>query len=152
MPIRCQMGDEFCCQRKILGNSCSCENESDGLASIEEKIQNLESRLAEYELTNVELMEQNDKFRENLSKLIESFPKKYFFKKIMENKCSICLEEYKYGDKIAVTNCIHLFHKNCIDKSIEQNCMDCPNCRFKLTHSVFLYLNFNLEMKGTEFL
>ena len=117
----------------------------------EEKIQNLESKLAEYELTNIEIMEQNDKYRENLSKLIESYPKKYLFEKIIENKCSICLEEYKYGDEIAVTNCMHLFHKVCIDKSIEQECIDCPNCRFKLTDSVFLYLKFNLEMKGTDF-
>ena len=118
----------------------------------EEKIQNLELRLEEYENSNIHLIEDNDKLKENLIKLIESYPKKFLFEKIMEDKCSICLEAYKYGEEIAVTNCLHLFHKDCIDKSIEQNCIDCPNCRFKLSDSVFLYLKFNLEMKGVDFL
>ena len=105
-----------------------------------------------YEERIQKLEETIDILKKNLTKLMESYPKKYLFEKIIDNKCSICLEKYNYGDEIAVTNCIHLFHKKCIDESIENSCLDCPNCRFSLTNSIFLYINFSLELNGTEFL
>lgn len=118
----------------------------------EDKIKNLETRLEEYEHSNIELMDENDKLKENLTKLIKNYPKQFLFNKIMDDRCAICLEIYKYGEEIALTNCLHLFHKDCIDKSIEQDCTDCPKCRFVLKNSVFLYMKFSLEIKGTDFL
>lgn len=101
---------------------------------------------------NDKLISENTKLRTNLIKLIKSYPKDYIFNRIINDKCPICLNKYKYTEKIALTNCLHIFHKTCIDKSIEGGCLNCPNCRFELENSVFLYINFNLEYKETEFL
>lgn len=116
------------------------------------RIKDLEAKLHEYENTTIDLLTENDKLKANLSKLITSYPKEYIFDKIIEDKCSICLERYRLGDEIVVTNCIHLFHKICMDRSIDSDCINCPNCRFSLNNSVFLYLKFNLEIDGTDFL
>lgn len=117
-----------------------------------EKIKELEEMLLKYENTNISLMNEVDKLKDNLSKLITTFPKEFIFDKIIEDKCSICLDKYRLGDEIVATNCLHLFHKKCIDRSINSNCLNCPNCRFRLDNSVFLYLKFNLETNGTDFL
>lgn len=101
---------------------------------------------------NIVLLEENERLKKNLIKLIKSYPKEYIFKKVIDNKCSICLENYKYDEKLVLTNCLHIFHKECLDKSIEQDCLSCPNCRFELVNSVFLYINFKLEYVETEFL
>ncbi|GAU13487.1 hypothetical protein TSUD_127840 [Trifolium subterraneum] len=52
------------------------------------------------------------------------------------DQCSICLEEYCKGShpELFYTKCSHIFHKDCIDKWIQQ-CRDpsssypCPLCR-----------------------
>lgn len=117
----------------------------------EEKIQNLELRLREYEDTNIQLQDENEKLKENLSKLMLNLPKEFIFKKVLGDKCAICLEDYKLNDDIAITNCLHVFHKNCIDRSIDSS-NNCPKCRFDMTGSVFMYLKCKLEFGETDFL
>ena len=46
--------------------------------------------------------------------------------------CSICLEKIKDKEEINITKCNHIFHYNCIEKSINKNILNCPNCRTNL--------------------
>ena len=49
-----------------------------------------------------------------------------------DNQCSICLETIKCHDVINITKCNHIFHYKCIEKAINRNILDCPNCRRNL--------------------
>jgi len=44
--------------------------------------------------------------------------------------CSICLEDFKKGDKIRTTKCNHIYHEICLDGWIRDERADlkCPNC------------------------
>lgn len=68
-------------------------------------------------------------------------------------KCSICLEQISYGEKLAVaqTPCFHVYHLKCARQWIEKN-NTCPICRFRLEMSdIFLIKQPNLElMKNLE--
>ncbi|KAL5750233.1 hypothetical protein ACOSP7_024836 [Xanthoceras sorbifolium] len=45
------------------------------------------------------------------------------------SKCCICLDEFKDGDRCKIlSNCNHVYHKECIDKWLLQ-CICCPLCR-----------------------
>ena len=49
-----------------------------------------------------------------------------------KKECTICLEDFKNGDKTTVLPCIHLYHTSCI-KNWFRTHNDCPICKFKLT-------------------
>lgn len=46
-------------------------------------------------------------------------------------QCSICLENFKWLDKVSELPCKHYFHESCIDTWFNTNCT-CPICRYKL--------------------
>ena len=48
-------------------------------------------------------------------------------KKINNEICCICLEQFKINDDINKLNCNHIFHKVCLDKWYKFN--NCPLCR-----------------------
>lgn len=44
--------------------------------------------------------------------------------------CAVCLNEFESSDEIRqLTNCSHIFHKNCLDKWLEHDQKTCPLCR-----------------------
>lgn len=43
-------------------------------------------------------------------------------------KCSVCLAEFKQDDKLVITNCNHLFHETCLSQSLQVK-SSCPLCR-----------------------
>lgn len=43
--------------------------------------------------------------------------------------CTICLEEFGIGEKVARMPCSHNFHKGCIWKWLVEECNSCPLCR-----------------------
>ncbi|KAF8087179.1 hypothetical protein N665_0596s0029 [Sinapis alba] len=44
--------------------------------------------------------------------------------------CRICQEEFDVGDQVrCLRNCVHVFHKTCIDRWIHDHKMTCPLCR-----------------------
>lgn len=45
-----------------------------------------------------------------------------------EKECSICLENIHFGDLIKCCNCSHCFHKDCIERWLQDN-KTCPLCR-----------------------
>ena len=49
-------------------------------------------------------------------------------RKIMKISCLICLEVFTEECQLSSTFCGHLFHSNCLEKSLESN-NTCPNCR-----------------------
>lgn len=49
-------------------------------------------------------------------------------------QCSICLEEFKSGDKRKIMPCLHGFHENCLDQWLHTN-GSCPICKHRLNSS-----------------
>ena len=41
------------------------------------------------------------------------------------SECSFCLEKFKNSEVIRRLNCLHIFHKNCVDPWLKNNGM-CP--------------------------
>lgn len=51
--------------------------------------------------------------------------------------CAVCLNEFENADEIRqLTNCCHIFHKNCLDKWLEHDQKTCPLCRSCLMSEV----------------
>ena len=50
----------------------------------------------------------------------------------MEFKCSICIDTlFSVNSDVSVTPCGHLFHKTCLEGSMQNNLL-CPNCKTKI--------------------
>ena len=90
------------------------------------------------------------KMKNNLKTLIKNYPKDKLLKKILENKCPICLEAFNMDQTIGFTNCCHLFHRRCIDESLRNNKTRCATCRFELKDSVIMNVKFNLQLEEPE--
>ena len=46
--------------------------------------------------------------------------------------CSVCLQDLEDGDEIRTLPCMHMFHKECIDRWLTGNGI-CPVCRVPVT-------------------
>lgn len=76
---------------------------------------------------------------------------------LKDEKCSICLEEYKTSDLVCKTLCGHCFHKKCLAKYLKKEAEDsliyrCPMCRHHLTfkHRVNQYFHIRSNYKVRE--
>ncbi|XP_044491458.1 E3 ubiquitin-protein ligase RHA2B-like [Mangifera indica] len=47
-------------------------------------------------------------------------------------ECLVCLSDFEDGDKVRKLNCNHTFHKDCLDKWLQQYLATCPLCRTKV--------------------
>jgi len=47
---------------------------------------------------------------------------------IIDDVCSICLEEFKYDEELKKLKCDHIFHKDCLEPWLNNN-NKCPICR-----------------------
>ena len=47
---------------------------------------------------------------------------------IIDDVCSICLEEFKYDEELKKLKCDHIFHKDCLEPWLTNN-NKCPICR-----------------------
>ncbi|KRX10223.1 hypothetical protein PPERSA_07308 [Pseudocohnilembus persalinus] len=63
--------------------------------------------------------------------LIKNIP---IFKEAIQ-ECSICLCQFEQDDKIRITVCFHIFHKECLDQWIKKH-GTCPTCRHKINRKV----------------
>ena len=48
---------------------------------------------------------------------------------LLDNTCSICLENMDEKDKYLLEQCGHIFHANCIVRNIQTGNISCPCCR-----------------------
>ena len=97
----------------------------------------------DYEDDISENQNSDDKIAEILRLLpISKIKKTKKLNKSNENKqtCVICLENYKIGDNISTLQCLHLFHRGCIEKWIREK-LWCPICRYKISRNSLLYCN-----------
>ena len=46
-----------------------------------------------------------------------------------DTECIICGKEYEKGDKITILECEHKFHKECINKWLNEGKNICPMCK-----------------------
>ena len=68
-------------------------------------------------------------YRRNKIKQLGKYRKVKENDPIMENQCSICIEDFCCGEYQRTLNCNHSFHKKCIDKWFKKDKNDCPMCR-----------------------
>ena len=58
---------------------------------------------------------------------------------ISDNKikepCSICLNDFKKGEKVYFLQCIHCFHSDCLKRWIK-NQVYCPKCKLKIINKL----------------
>jgi E3 ubiquitin-protein ligase RHA2 len=47
-------------------------------------------------------------------------------------ECRVCLSEFEEGEKIRDLQCKHTFHKDCLDRWLQQGWATCPLCRTKV--------------------
>ena len=66
-------------------------------------------------------------FKEKLKKLSEE----KYIPNPENKKCVICFEDFKKDEIIRRFDCLHIFHKNCIDNWLKEH-NDCPICKFKI--------------------
>ncbi|GLJ27625.1 hypothetical protein SUGI_0542100 [Cryptomeria japonica] len=51
--------------------------------------------------------------------------------------CAVCLRSFEEDDEIReLRNCCHIFHRNCLDKWIDNNQDTCPVCRCALYRQI----------------
>ncbi|KAI4317220.1 hypothetical protein L6164_025110 [Bauhinia variegata] len=48
------------------------------------------------------------------------------------DQCRVCLSEFEEGEKVRNLKCKHTFHKDCLDKWLQQCLATCPLCRNKV--------------------
>ena len=58
-----------------------------------------------------------------------------FVNKNCDSSCSICLVEFEDDSDIGITNCDHIFHKECITEWSRYK-KDCPVCREELKNKI----------------
>ncbi|GAV86085.1 zf-RING_2 domain-containing protein [Cephalotus follicularis] len=46
--------------------------------------------------------------------------------------CAVCLSEFEKGEKTRTLKCKHTFHKDCLDRWLQQYWATCPLCRTKV--------------------
>ncbi|RWW12781.1 hypothetical protein GW17_00023541 [Ensete ventricosum] len=50
-----------------------------------------------------------------------------------DDDCTVCLCKFEHGDEVQLlTNCRHVFHRQCLDKWVELRRRTCPLCRTPL--------------------
>ncbi|KAG2711802.1 hypothetical protein I3843_04G087400 [Carya illinoinensis] len=47
-------------------------------------------------------------------------------------ECAVCLSEFKEEEEIRRLQCVHTFHKDCLDRWLQQCSATCPLCRTKV--------------------
>ncbi|KAL1213591.1 Brassinosteroid-responsive RING protein 1 [Cardamine amara subsp. amara] len=54
--------------------------------------------------------------------------------------CRICQDEFNGGDEVrCLKNCVHVFHKTCIDRWIQDDKMTCPLCRTPIIPDFYFF-------------
>lgn len=81
---------------------------------------------------NKNLVEANKDLTKINNKIISTFK---LVEKYDKEICSICRE---LPGKKVVTNCGHVFHKDCLQKSMERS-INCPLCRTRIESSLFCF-------------
>ncbi|CAK7334491.1 unnamed protein product [Dovyalis caffra] len=46
--------------------------------------------------------------------------------------CAVCLSEFMEGERVRKLQCNHAFHKECLDKWLQQYMATCPLCRTRV--------------------
>ncbi|KAK6258939.1 hypothetical protein SCA6_013413 [Theobroma cacao] len=52
--------------------------------------------------------------------------------RLESNECAVCLSELEEGEEVRKLKCKHTFHKDCLDRWLQQYWATCPLCRTKV--------------------
>ncbi|XP_005988332.1 E3 ubiquitin-protein ligase RNF130 isoform X2 [Latimeria chalumnae] len=54
--------------------------------------------------------------------------------------CAVCIEGYKLNDVVRILPCKHVFHKNCVDPWLNEQCT-CPMCKLNILKALGIMTN-----------
>ena len=54
------------------------------------------------------------------------------FRRHESRECAVCLSEFLEGESLRKLKCKHTFHKDCLDKWLEEYLATCPLCRTRV--------------------
>jgi hypothetical protein len=74
-------------------------------------------------------IEKYKNIRKNKIKQIGKYKKIKENDQLINNECSICIENFCCGEYQRTLVCNHVFHKKCIDKWFKKDKNECPICR-----------------------
>ncbi|KFK30617.1 hypothetical protein AALP_AA6G004700 [Arabis alpina] len=58
----------------------------------------------------------------------------------LPESCRICQDDFNGGDEVrCLRNCIHVFHKICIDRWIQDDKLTCPLCRTPIIPDFYFF-------------
>jgi len=69
---------------------------------------------------------------EQLSVLTSEFI--YTGQNLSDKECSVCMDSFEQGSQLRRLNCLHCFHRECIDKWLISSKL-CPNCKCDITQN-----------------
>ncbi|EAR85086.3 zinc finger, C3HC4 type (RING finger) protein (macronuclear) [Tetrahymena thermophila SB210] len=85
----------------------------------------------------LELEEKNGKVSRGLpQEIIQQIPSVNFNSrlKIISEKCTICISEFEYGEKLKQLPCKHIYHPECVDNWLKQE-KKCPVCKGEINYN-----------------
>ncbi|KAG8640936.1 E3 ubiquitin-protein ligase RHA2B [Manihot esculenta] len=65
----------------------------------------------------------------------EKYPSTLYKEKLRQQsliECAVCLSEFLEGERVRKLKCKHTFHRDCLDKWLQQYLATCPLCRTKV--------------------
>jgi hypothetical protein len=102
----------------------------------------------------------NERFQEAVSNSMNTYNEEIFKKNNdfvidlqaipcqKETKCLICLESILFNEMTYPLECLHLFHKSCLEQSIEHQHYECPLCKCKINIKKRIKLEDEYENNG----
>ncbi|KAH7565796.1 hypothetical protein ACOSQ2_022172 [Xanthoceras sorbifolium] len=64
-------------------------------------------------------------------------------------ECAVCLSDFEDGEKVRRLKCQHTFHKDCLDRWLQQYLATCPLCRTKVLPDAVV-ANFHLQLQNNN--
>ncbi|KAL4440787.1 hypothetical protein ABPG74_013768 [Tetrahymena malaccensis] len=85
----------------------------------------------------LELEEKNGKVSRGLpQEIIQQIPVVNYTQrlKMISEKCTICISEFEYGEKLKQLPCKHIYHPECVDNWLKQE-KKCPVCKGEINYN-----------------
>ncbi|KAK1591864.1 hypothetical protein Q3G72_014837 [Acer saccharum] len=64
-------------------------------------------------------------------------------------ECAVCLSDFEDSEQVRSLKCKHTFHKDCLDRWLQQYLATCPLCRTKVLPDEIV-ANFHLQLQNNN--
>ena len=76
---------------------------------------------------------EEEQIKKSIKSFVKSNTKIISYKESIngQKECIICLEDFKQNENIRILQCMHYFHKKCIDNWLIKS-INCPECQYNI--------------------